>query len=251
MHFRSLLFSPLFFLCAAFAQPARYTPANGHAHNDYEHERPLLDALALDYGSVEADVYPVNGVLLVAHNAEDVKPERSLKNLYLQPLQKMLGETGSRNVRLLVDIKEDHPTALNLLIDELKPLQQYCFRPGKPKQLTILISGSRPKPAEYPNYPAYILFDDDWKEPHTAAQWKRVGMVSLQFSRFASWKGEGGIAAQDKAALQKIVNEVHAKGKPIRFWGAPDTQESWMLQKALGADYIGADDLAGLHRLLQ
>ena len=35
--------------------------ANAHAHNDYEHERPLLDALDQGFTSIEADVFLVEG----------------------------------------------------------------------------------------------------------------------------------------------------------------------------------------------
>src|SRR4051812_2888640 len=38
-----------------------------HAHNDYEHRRPLFDALARGFSSVEADVWLSRGKLLVAH----------------------------------------------------------------------------------------------------------------------------------------------------------------------------------------
>ena len=36
-----------------------------HAHNDYYHKRPLLDALSHGFCSVEADVFLKNGRLLV------------------------------------------------------------------------------------------------------------------------------------------------------------------------------------------
>jgi hypothetical protein len=54
-----------------------------HSHNDYEHARPLLDALDHGFGSVEADVWLVNGALLVAHDLKDAKPEHTLQKLYL------------------------------------------------------------------------------------------------------------------------------------------------------------------------
>jgi hypothetical protein len=57
-----------------------------HAHNDYEHERPLIDALAHGFQSVEADVFLVEGKLLVAHNLKDVKEDRTFEGLYLDPL---------------------------------------------------------------------------------------------------------------------------------------------------------------------
>src|SRR5512135_1483640 len=55
-------------LSPLFASPAQPTPlVHAHAHNDYQHERPLLDALDRGFCSVEADVHLVNGELLVAH----------------------------------------------------------------------------------------------------------------------------------------------------------------------------------------
>ncbi|NVJ48512.1 MAG: hypothetical protein HWE07_15355, partial [Cytophagia bacterium] len=39
-----------------------------HAHNDYEHERPLFDALENGFTSVEADVYLIDGELYVYHD---------------------------------------------------------------------------------------------------------------------------------------------------------------------------------------
>src|SRR5687767_16008437 len=58
-----------------------------HAHNDYEHSRPLLDALAQGFCSIEADVHWVAGRLLVARDRKDTKPERTLERLYLEPLR--------------------------------------------------------------------------------------------------------------------------------------------------------------------
>lgn len=47
-------------MCAALApmQTRAQSPLDrAHAHNDYEHARPLIDALERGFGSVEADVY--------------------------------------------------------------------------------------------------------------------------------------------------------------------------------------------------
>src|SRR4051812_48862087 len=59
---------------------------HAHAHNDYEHPRPLLDALDCGFCSVEADVHLVGGRLLVAHDAAHLRPARTLQSLYLDPL---------------------------------------------------------------------------------------------------------------------------------------------------------------------
>ena len=75
--------------CASTGLRPRVSPAylgRAHAHNDYEHDRPLQDGLDDGFTSVEADVWLVDGELLVAHDLEDVQPGRTLESLYLDPL---------------------------------------------------------------------------------------------------------------------------------------------------------------------
>src|SRR5918997_4734977 len=79
-------------VCAADVKPL----PQAHAHNDYEHQRPLLDALDHGFTGVEADIWLVNGKLLVAHEEAHLKPERTLEALYLEPLKKRISENGGR-----------------------------------------------------------------------------------------------------------------------------------------------------------
>ena len=65
-----------------------------HAHNNYEHDRPLYDALSNDFKSVEADVWSVDGELLVAHDREGVQSGRTLESLYLAPLRGIVQANG-------------------------------------------------------------------------------------------------------------------------------------------------------------
>ncbi len=57
-----------------------------HAHNDYQHARPLKDALEHGFCSVEADVFPVRDQLLVGHSVLELRRARTLTDLYLKPL---------------------------------------------------------------------------------------------------------------------------------------------------------------------
>ncbi|HUS00326.1 MAG TPA: hypothetical protein VMY77_01290 [Chitinophagaceae bacterium] len=241
----------IFVSITLFAQQTKYTVANGHAHNDYEHPIPFYTAYNAGLGSIEADVFPVNGVLLVAHSRKDIQPQKTLKELYLIPLLKALSADTKRRLNLLVDIKEDYKVALSLLVQELEPLKQYLSIPQQTMQLTIVISGTRPPPAEYKNYPSYIFFDDDLKLPHTAGEWERVALVSLPFNKISGWKGEGDIDRKDKKRMRHTIDSVHAAGKPIRFWAAPDTESSWKLQMKLHADLIGTDKIEELKNFLQ
>lgn len=68
--------------------------AQTHAHNDYEHTRPLYDALSHGFVSVEADVWLVDGELLIAHDKEDLDPTRTLRGLYLEPLREIAKGKG-------------------------------------------------------------------------------------------------------------------------------------------------------------
>src|SRR5438552_1521932 len=65
-----------------------------HAHNDYLHKRPLLDALENGFCSVEADIHLVGGKLLVAHERQATSPERTLEALYLDPLRERVKRNG-------------------------------------------------------------------------------------------------------------------------------------------------------------
>jgi alkaline phosphatase len=155
-------------------------------------------------------------------------------------------------VDLLIDIKENCKESLKVLLLELKPLKKYLFTDkDKTKPVTILISGERPSPSEYKNYPAYIFFDDDLKLFHTPQEWKRVGLVSLSFERFSSWEGEGAIPEKDKNLLIHVIDSVHRAGKPIRFWAAPDNENSWNMQMKLDVDLIGTDKIENFSKFLE
>ena len=84
---------------------------HAHAHNDYEHKRPLFEALENGFCSVEADVFLVDGKLLVGHTVSSLRPERTLESLYLDPLRERATANGGKiypggpTIFLLVDVK--------------------------------------------------------------------------------------------------------------------------------------------------
>lgn len=94
-------------------EAALHTRALGraHAHNDYEHERPLFDALSHGFNSVEVDVYELSGELYVAHDPSGIRSERTLRSLYPDLLRKHIQATSGKVYRdgtqliLLIDAK--------------------------------------------------------------------------------------------------------------------------------------------------
>src|SRR3954469_21169350 len=129
--------------------------AQAHAHNDYLHEHPLTDALSHGFASVEADIFLVDGKLLFAHEKRDIKPDRTLEALYLDPLKRRVSENGGSvypgggAFHLLIDLKSaGEPTYAALS----KVLARYAdmittVRDGKlePKAVNVVVSGNRPR----------------------------------------------------------------------------------------------------------
>ncbi|MGF7082245.1 hypothetical protein [Mucilaginibacter sp. UYCu711] len=243
-----LLAAFLLSACNVFAQE-RYT----HSHNDYANNTPFYKAFNNGYNSIEADIFLVDGELLVSHSDKYLFPERTLKGMYLDPILYALRRDTTRRLCLLVDIKADYAKVLPKLEKELTPLQPYLMSRDNPKgRLKILISGNRPQGADFHKYASIFWFDDDLVYPHAPAQWARIGQVSLNFEKWSKWKGVGTIPEADRRRLQKTVDSVHTNtGKLVRFWGAPDTPEAWETQLNFGADIIGTDKIEQLAAYLE
>jgi alkaline phosphatase len=227
---KCFLISVSVFLCAcANSQSKKYTTENAHSHNDYLNTTPFYVAFREGFGSIEADIFPVNGILFVAHHKEEIQTQRTLNNLYITPLLQQFISNKKRKLSLLIDIKENYELALPMLIKELQPLQKYLSTQKKPK---------------------YFFFDADLQLPHNAEEWKRVALVSLPFNKLSGWKGSGFLINEDKEKITQVIDSAHSKGKPIRFWAAPDTRDSWRLQMEMHVDLIGTDKIAELSTFL-
>ncbi|MES2274958.1 MAG: alkaline phosphatase [Bacteroidota bacterium] len=224
---------------SAIAQ--KYTPLSAHSHNDYVQAVPFFHAYNAGFGAIEADIFMVNGDLLVAHDAKHLQATNTLKKLYLDPIKAALKKDASRQLTLLIDLKQDYWYLMPQLILDLKPLRKFCKGHNPNGKLLILISGNRPPPALFNTYPDYIFFDEDLLHIYNAEELKKVGQVSLQYSRYSQWKGVGGIPAKNEARLKHVIDSVHALGKPIRFWDAPDNPAGWKELIKLKADIIGTD----------
>jgi alkaline phosphatase len=137
------------------------------------------------------------------------------------------------------------------LLEELKPLKNLIKTDNNNNPLRIIITGNRPPPAEYYAYPPYITFDDDLQLPHNSNQWKRVAQVSLNFENYSKWRGEGTLTQVDERVLKSVINAIHASGKKVRFWAAPDNIAGWQKLMELHADILSTDKIDELKELLK
>lgn len=252
---RTFIWSALFSLSvlpAVFAQSGNYTTANAHAHNDYEHDIPFYTAYYHHFGSIEADVFARNGQLYVAHKEEEIDTTRTLARLYLQPLREMIRKykgnacRNGKTLQLLIDFKTDSVLTMQTLLQQL---QQYPDITGN-ANIQLVISGSQPVPAQWDNYPAYILFDGKSSLSYNAAQLQRLPLFSYNLQNYAKWNGKGAMLAAEKQRVQALIDNAHLRHKKIRFWGAPDNVNTWITLAKMGVDYIGTDNIEGLSDFL-
>ncbi|GAA4969262.1 hypothetical protein HD597_008746 [Nonomuraea thailandensis] len=235
-----------------------------HAHNDYEHERPLLDALDHGFTSVEADIYLVDGELRVGHDPEDLRPGRTLQSLYLDPLAERVrhGSVYPRSrqqLQLLVDIKNNGAATYTELDRVLKSYRKMLtgYHKGrvKPGAVTVVISGDRPRDLMAAQERRYAFYDGrmaDLGQGDPAL----IPLISDNWTNHFTWTGVGEMPAAERDKLRQIVATAHRDGQRVRFWATPDTagparDALWRELVAADVDHINTDDLAGLEAFLR
>ncbi len=233
---------------------------HAHAHNDYLHDRPLLDALDRGFTSVEADIFLVEGKLLVAHEPAGLRPERTLTALYLDALRERIrGRNGwvfdkGRSLTLLVDIKSDAATTYAALHNELAKYADMLtsVKEGvlEPKAVTVIISGNRPREAIAAQKLRYAGIDGRLSDLNSDASADLLPLISDNWRNHFRWLGEGPMPAGERDKLSGIVKQAHARGRRVRFWATPEKPAVWTELRAAGVDLIGTDDLDGLKEFL-
>ena len=264
-------------LLSGLAAPASATPPGAgvdlgtphdaaHAHNDYEHERPLRDALSHGFTSVEADVWLVDGELLVAHDLVDVDPARTLESLYLDPLQDLARGRGRSvypgwdgSVQLLIDIKSDGEPTYAAIHEALAEHGSIMTRTvhGRVQEgpVTAVISGNRPLETMRSQAVRYAFYDGRSGDLGSGLPASLMPLVSDNWTRLFTWQGHGEMPAAERERLHAFVDEAHGAGHRVRFWATPDQPGAardamWTQLADAGVDHINTDDLAGLDEFL-
>jgi len=227
-----------------------------HAHNDYRHRRPLIDALDHGFCSVEADIFLVDGRLLVGHNRSELKRDRTLQSLYLEPLRRRLEEKGSRvhpggpPLTLLIDVKSEADTTYRALRDVLADYADILSRVDGDKvvegAVTVIISGNRALSLIEADSPRFAAVDGRLSDLNTRSSSTLIPLISDNWAGHFRWRGRGPIADDERQKLRSVVIEAHRAGRRVRFWRTPEDRDVWNELWTAGVDLINTDDLSGL-----
>ena len=243
----------LILLAGVYAQPATYSVANTHSHNDYEQHVPFRTAYNEKFGSIEADIWLRKGPLLIGHDTNEIKSGRTLEEYYLRPLvsciQKNKGSVyadPSRTLQLLIDIKTDSIHTLDTLIATIRKYPELVSCPT----LKFAITGNRPDASLFPRYPAFIQFDGELYRDYSKESLERIIMLSDDFRRYSKWNGKGVVPENEWKVLQASVKKAHDLKKPVRFWDAPDFINAWQQFIRLQVDYLNTDHIEALGNYL-
>lgn len=251
------LLKNLLFIVCVFASFSGYAQTKAafavHSHNDYLQSVPFWDAYSAGCASIEVDVILQDGGLMVAHEKESIQAPRTFESLYLKPIQQGvdLGLIKEFNFHLLVDIKTEAYSTLDLLVKQTQPYAAILYSPENPRGLKLIISGGRPKTDDYSKYPSWVFFDYQSKELTAELPWEKIGMVSLSFPRFSVWNGKGRMVESQRQQLQAFIDLVHTFDRPVRFWASPDGKTAWRAFHEMGIDYINTDRPAEANKYLR
>ena len=236
---------------------------NAHAHNDYRHPRPLYDALAQGFTSIEADVLLIEGELYVGHDMPVGQHHLpTLRATYLEPLfeiaqanQGQIYPGYDHPVYLMIDIKTDAENTYKVLKAQLTEFQEIlCVE--KEGSLTkgairIFLSGNRPVQTVYHENERLVGVDGRPADLDKGYDANFMPVISENYFKVLHWDGSGLIPPEERKKLEKLAENVHGQNKKLRLWGAPDNENTWKTLLDAGVDLINTDHLKGLHNFLE
>jgi hypothetical protein len=230
----------------------------GHAHNDYEHDNPLEDAIAAGLHSVEADVWWREGQVVVSHDAFSSKGR--FDDLYLNPLSERIAANNGNVTSdglpftLWVDLKDgsdELANALYGLLDGRAGLSLFGATTTT-RNLTVVLTGDqagKDKLSRFGNGQRPFTRDSNdfsLAETTTANDGSSPTMYALDYGRYLGWGGDGDVEEQQRRRLGCLITHAHRDAKQVRFYNVPERPAVWQFLLDGGVDFIGADDITAL-----
>lgn len=226
--------------------------AFAHSHNDYEQERPLLDALEHRFASVEVDVFLRGDTLAVAHYPWQTRGE--LSALYLDPLVALVQERGSaygdgRPFTLWIDLKDDVDPLLDILHERLAAHPTVFTRYEgddviEQRPIEVVLTGAAAKVRYVERETRFAIRDSNGfatSDPRSNARWGLYARPDAEVRE---------ADADLDSAYQSAADSAHALGRRLRVYASPDDEQTWCAQLRAGFDFIGTDRIGDLAAVL-
>lgn len=235
---------------------------NAYAHNDYWQKRPLFDALDNGYTYIEVDIFKVGDEFIVAHLIPFFRQRKTLENMYLRPLYERISRNNGyvypgykRPITLMIDIKMNGESTYRSLKPLFKRYQRiltsYTNGVLEERQVTIVLSGSKPFHQLQKENIRYAFIDEDLRKIKTSVYGKELCPISsCKYTSLINWDGENEIPEPEKQKLVSYVLTAHAQGKKVRLWATPEKENLWNTLLEYGVDMINTDRLTSLKTFL-
>jgi hypothetical protein len=226
--------------------------SQAHAHNDYEHGRPLIDALNYGFTSVEADVHLKQNRLLIGHLSVN-RRSPDLATLYLKPLDSLLRITTQgilpkppKTFCLMLDLKTEGISTLEAIENELKNYP----RIEQDENIILLISGQVPKKEMLEGKFKRFQVDGRPEDLGKGISVNRMPRISTSFRSISGAKARNKIETEALEKITVLARQVHLEGKLLRLWAIPDNQSAWDQLLDAGVDIINTDKLRAFNQFL-
>jgi glycerophosphoryl diester phosphodiesterase len=250
------LFSILFLSSTLCFSQNHWPHENAHAHNDYEHVHPLMDALQNGFISVEADVHLHNGKLLVSHDRPD-RNSSSLEDLYLAPLDSLLKINSGRVYKgskttfyLMIDIKTEAKATYQAIKRATANYPALLCTTSENCAVQIFLSGNRPISMIAKEDYSGLAVDGHPSNVGKGFYSELMPVVSDHFNNWSGWNGKTKPTSKDLQRIKELAQRVHAEGKKLRLWAIPDNELAWETLLDAGVDFINTDRLKELNAFL-
>ena len=247
---------------ANVTRPPGTLPA--YAHNDYRNKHPLQDALQLGYSGVEADYFLVDGELLVAHERDETRADRTLRNLYLEPLRQIVADSGrvcpdGRSFILNIEAKEPGDESFMALHDLLLEYQEMLTRVDHGQEISgpvqVILVGWIPPWADLAAMPlrcvAVQSYYRDLPPDQAGIPAHLLRLVSVQYPQHFTWQGEGPVPQEFADHLAELITARDAvPGRLLRVFKVPRRRGVYEALIRGGVDLIGTKTLGSSAKLL-
>lgn len=226
----------------------------GHSHNDYYQSRPLFNAIDNYMKSIEIDIFMINNQFYVAHSVDEIKNERTLEKLYLNPLLEIINlNKGSiypnqnEVFYVFIDIKKDGKKVIPLLNETINQFKSKIKNPNFNSMIKFVITGDNDYESII-NTNGNLSIDgrpiDLLDDINNVIKYDNnlMPIISDDIKNWTKAKEPKELTELEIMTLKKFINDVHNQGQLVRFWGYKDDNQIWNYLINLGVDLINNDN---------